>query len=105
MRKTAGHGPDAELAREVVEELVRTGLALAGALGSLIEDLPADAFPGQDAAEVLLEMAAGSCAPVTEAAGEALCRDALGLIGAVRERFVADLRAPADAAASRHQDV
>ena len=95
--------PEVELAREVVEELVRTGLVLADTLGSLIEELPADAFGGEENAEVLLEMAAGSCAPVIRAAGETLCRDAIGVVVAVRERFVADLRAAADTAASKHQ--
>lgn len=91
---------DVELARELVEELARTGLVLADTLGSLIESLPENAFPGEQSAEVLLEMAAGTCAPVVRAAGAALCRDALGLVVALRERFIADLRAAADAAES-----
>jgi hypothetical protein len=77
-------------------------LALAEALGSLMEDLPADAFPGEDTADDLLEMAAGTCAPVIQAAGEALCRDALGLVGAVREKFIADLRT---AGGAQHHDI
>ncbi len=90
------------MAREVVEQLLRTGLALADAIASLIDDLPADAFPGEDHAEVLLQMVAGSCAPVVRAAGDELCRDALGLIGAVHEKLLIDLRAAAERA-SEHQ--
>jgi hypothetical protein len=100
MNSKGGSGPDSQFAREVVEELIRTGMALAEALGSLIDDLPADAFPGEDTADVLLEMAAGTCAPVVQGAGEALCRDALALVGALREKFIADLRAAAERAAS-----
>jgi hypothetical protein len=100
MNGKGGSGPDSQFAREVVEELIRTGMALAEALGSLIDDLPADAFPGEDTADVLLEMAAGTCAPVVQGAGEALCRDALALVGALREKFIADLRAAAERAAS-----
>ena len=49
-------------------------------------------------------MTAGSCAPVVRAAGDALCREALGLVCAVREKFLADLRTAADlAGASKHQ--
>jgi hypothetical protein len=96
-------GPDVELAREVVYELVRTGLMLSETLTSLVDDLPADAFPGEDHGRVLLDMAAGTCAPVTQAAGEQLCRDAIGLLAAVRDKFLADLRQAAELAASKHQ--
>ena len=103
MTEECGPHRDVELARELVVELLRTGLALANAMASLLDDLPADAFPGEDHAEVLLEMVAGSCAPVVQAAGDALCRDALGLIGAVHEKFLIDLRAAADLASQRQK--
>jgi hypothetical protein len=93
-------GRDVQLAREVVMELIRTGLAIADALASLLDDLPKDAFPGEDSAEVLLEMAAGTCAPVIQAAGESLCKELIALVGAVGEKFLSDLRAAADAAES-----
>lgn len=103
MKEHARPGAGVELARDLVEELARTGLVLSDTLASLIEALEEDAFPGEENAGVLLEMAAGTCAPVVEAAGGVLCRDALALIVAVRERFIADLRAAADRAASQHQ--
>jgi hypothetical protein len=104
MSANAEPSRDIQFSREIVEELIRTGLALGQALASLIEDLPATAFPGEDAADVLLEMAAGTCTPVIQAAGETLCSEALGLVRAVREKFVADLKAAADRAASQHRD-
>jgi hypothetical protein len=96
-------GPDVELARDVIVELVRTGFVVSDAVSSLIEDLPPDAFPGENHAEVLLEMAAGSCAPVVRAAGEPLCREVIGLAAAVQDKFLADLRAAAQMRASKHQ--
>jgi hypothetical protein len=88
-----------ELAHELVEELVRTALVLSDTLAALIEALPDDAFPGEDKGAVLLEMAAGSCAAVAQAAGEPICREALALIVALRERFIGGLRTAADLAA------
>jgi hypothetical protein len=65
-------------------------------------ELHPDAFSGENRAEVLLEMAAGSCAPVARAAGEPLCRELIAVAGAVQEKFLTDLRAAADIAASKH---
>jgi hypothetical protein len=53
-------------------------------------------------------MAAGTCASAVEAVGEPACREAIALIRAVRERFLADLEAAKNAAgkgeASVHHD-
>ena len=95
---------DVELARDVISELVRTGFVVSEALSSLLEDLPAHAFPGEDPGEVLLEMAAGSCAPVVRAAGDPLCREIIALAGAIQEKFLTDLRMAAELAASKHQE-
>jgi hypothetical protein len=89
---------DVELARALITELVGTGLSIAGAFRVLLEELPEDAFPGEDGGQVLLGMAAGSCAPVVQAAGEALCNDAIGLVAAIGDRFLDELRAAAAAA-------
>jgi hypothetical protein len=89
---------DVELARELVEEILRTGLVLTDTLAALIEELPADAFPGENNAAVLVEMTAGSCAPVVRAAGEAECRQTLALIAALRDKFLEDLKAAAELA-------
>jgi hypothetical protein len=104
MHRQGDFTPDVALARELVDELVRTGLTFADTLASLIEELPESAFPGEDHAQVLLEMAAGTCAPVINAAGQELCRDAVGLVGAMRQKFLSDLRTAANLAASRCQE-
>lgn len=85
----------------LIEELLRTGFALTDLIASLIEDLPEGAFPGEDNAAVLVEMVAGSCLPAVEAAGEEACWAATALIGAVRDRVLADLRAAAELARGR----
>lgn len=87
-----GEGP----ARELIEELLRTGLTFVDVLSSLIEDLPEEAFPGEDNAAVVLEMLIGTCRPAIDAVGESDARATTVLIGAIRERMLDDLR---DAAA------
>jgi hypothetical protein len=67
-------------------------------LSSLLEDLPEDAFPGENSGAVLIEMVVGSCRPAVEAAGEQECWAATALIGAVRDRVLDDLRAAAQLA-------
>jgi len=84
--------------RAFVEELLRTGLTLTDMLAGLLEDLPEDAFPGEDSGEVLLEMLAGTLTPVVEAAGAQTARRATALLGAVRDRTIADLRLAAEQA-------
>ncbi len=83
---------DGDVAQLLIEELLRSGIALADALASLLEDIPDDAFPGEENGAVLIEMIVGSCRPVIDAAGESECRAATALIGAVRDKVVDDLR-------------
>jgi hypothetical protein len=90
------HNPDVDAVHEFVQELLRTGLALLDLVGSLVGELPEDAFPGEDNAEVLIEMVAGSSRPALEAFGAPACRTATQLIETVWERVLTDLR---DAAA------
>lgn len=85
----------------LVEELLRTSLSLGGMLASLLEDLPEDAFPGEDNAAVLMDMVVGSSRPAMEAAGESECWAAAALIGAVRERVLDDLQGAAEIASER----
>jgi hypothetical protein len=99
MDRPASDGSDGELSRNLIEELLRTSLILGDTLATLIEQLPEDAFPGEDSAAVLIEMASATCRPVIDAAGAANCRSAIALIGAVRDRFLADLEAAARLAA------
>jgi hypothetical protein len=102
---SAATGPraDADVVQALVEELLRTGLALTGVLSSLIEDLSDDAFPGEDNAEVLLEMVVGTCRPAVAAAGESAARAAIDLISSVRESVLRDLKAAARLARERER--
>ena len=89
-----------DAAWELVMELLRTGLALIDTLDCLIEEIPDDAFPGEDRALALVEMVVGSCRPALDATGEAGCREATGLIAAIGESVLRDLRAAAALAAA-----
>jgi hypothetical protein len=92
---------ESQLARELVDELLRTSLMLTDLLTSLIEELPHDAFPGEDNTAVLIDMVAGTCTPVVAAVGEASCREAIELTVVVRERILSDLATAAKLAAAQ----
>ncbi|MFT3863670.1 MAG: hypothetical protein QM729_05300 [Solirubrobacterales bacterium] len=92
---------DLQTTRDLVEEVLRTALALEDVMTSLLDDLPDGAFPGEDGAHVLLEMVVGSVHPAARAAGRRDCRAATALVGAVRERVLDDLRAAAELARRR----
>lgn len=92
---------DLETTRDLVEEVLRTALALEDVLSTLLEEIPAGAFPGRDPALVLLEMVVGSVHPAARAAGRRDCRTATALVGAVRERVIADLQTAAELARRR----
>lgn len=92
--------PDADArcltaAEGLVEELLRTSFWLADVLSVLLEDLPGDAFPGEEQGAVLVEMVAGSSLPAIEAAGAPACLAATDLVIEIRERVREDLRAAA----------
>lgn len=87
--------------RAFIEEAMRTGVMLADVLGSILENLPEDAFPGEDPVEVLLEMVVGSVRPAADAAGGQTVRAATALLGAVSDRTLNDLRAAAALARRR----
>ncbi|HTR75847.1 MAG TPA: hypothetical protein VMH33_11410 [Solirubrobacterales bacterium] len=93
--------PAFETTRELVEEVLRTALVLEDVMVTLLEDIPANAFPGEDPGHVLLEMVIGSVHPAALAAGPRECRTATALVGAIRERVVADLRTAAELAKKR----
>ena len=59
--------------RELTEQTLRTGTMLSRLVGDLLDELPDDAFPGEDEVEVLFEMLVGTIAPVAEAAGAERC--------------------------------
>jgi hypothetical protein len=89
--------------RSFVEEVLRTGLTLTDVLSSLLDDLPEDAFRGENPGEVLIEMVVGTMRPAADAAGERAVREATALVGALGERVLADLRRAAALAAQRER--
>lgn len=100
MSHRADRGADDDAAQVLIEELLRTAFTLSEVMGTLLEDLPENAFPGEDGAAVLIEMVVGTCRPAVEAAGEPGCWAASALIAAVRDRVLSDLRAAAKLARS-----
>jgi hypothetical protein len=92
---------DLETTRELVEEVLRTAIALEEVMSALLEEIPERAFRGEDNAHVLFEMVVGSVHPAARAAGRHDCHVATALIAAVRERVIADLRTAAELAKER----
>lgn len=80
-----------EATRDLVEEVMRSAVVMEDVLSGLLGDLPDEAFPGEDKGEVLLEMVIGTVRPAVADAGERACRTAISLVGAIRERILADL--------------
>jgi hypothetical protein len=91
-------GPPREDVRVLVEEVLGVGMTLFDLLSNLLEMLPDDAFPGENPAEVVIDMVTGSVLPATDSAGERAVREATALVGAIRDRVFADLRAAAELA-------
>jgi hypothetical protein len=87
-----------ELGRSLIEEILRTALWLFDISTSLLDDLPDDAFPGEDCGEVMVEMLTGSCRPAIETAGDDGCRIVIELMASIRENVLDDLRAAAELA-------
>jgi hypothetical protein len=87
-----------DAARLLIEEMLRTALWLLDISASLLDDLPDDAFPGEDSGDVMIEMLAGSCRPAIDAAGRGGCRVAIDLMTSIRENVLKDLRAAVELA-------
>ena len=84
---------EADDVRALTEQALRTGIMLSSLVGDLLEELPEDAFAGEDEVEVLFEMLVGTIAPVAAAAGVAEVRATTALLGAMSDRVLADLHA------------
>ena len=95
---------DLEPTRDLVEEVLRTAMALEDVVVSLLDSLPDGAFPGEDPGLVLLEMIVGSSHPAVLAAGPRDTRTATALIAAIRERVLTDLHTAAVLAAERERE-
>jgi hypothetical protein len=92
---------DRELTHELVEEVLRTALALEDVVSGLLAELPPGAFEGRDNAQVLLDMIVGSVHPAAAVAGVRDCRSAIALVVAIRDRVLADLHTAAELAKGR----
>ena len=87
-----------DVGRSLIEETLRTALWLLDTSASLLGDLPDDAFPGEDAGEVMVEMLTGSCRSAIDAAGGDGCRVAIELMVSIRENVLNDMRAAVELA-------
>jgi len=93
-----------EATRELVEEVLRTAMALEDVIAALLDDLPDGVFPNEDPGLVLLEMIVGSAHPAALAAGPRDIHTATALVGAIRERVLTDLHTAAVLAGERERD-
>ena len=84
---------DPDDVRALTEQALRTGMMLSRLVGDLLDELPEEAFAGEDQVEVLFEMLIGTIAPVAAAAGVDEVRATTALLGAMSDRVLADLRA------------
>ena len=77
---------------QLVRELVCTSLFLGDLVADLIESCPEDAFPGEEPAEVLLEMLTGTVRPVVASTDPAVREAVAELLEAMRTKTLNDLR-------------
>jgi len=84
---------DPDDVRALTEQALRTGMMLSRLVGDLLDELPQEAFAGEDQVEVLFEMLIGTIAPVAAAAGGDEVRATTALLGAMSDRVLTDLRA------------
>jgi hypothetical protein len=103
MRSTSPPPVEPDLARALVERIVRTGLGLATLLDVLLDQLPEDAFPGEQLFDVLVEMITGTVRPAVDAAGPAVVEAAIALLGAADDRTMRDLVTAAALVRERHR--
>lgn len=74
------------------EELLRAGCVLSDLAGELVEELPDDAYPGEDPAAVVVEMVIGSICSAFGAADRRDLERATELIVAACDRVLEHLR-------------
>lgn len=89
---TSSLDEDGDWVTAFVMSVLRIGLMLQGVLSDLLEDLPDDAFPGEDNGVVLIEMLTGTIRPAATCAGERVVRDATALLYATGDRTIEGLK-------------
>jgi hypothetical protein len=75
-----------------VIELLRTGVSLSNTAADLIDGLAPDAYPGEDAGNVVLEMMVGTIRTALEGFDPRVVEQATALIGLAAERVIEHLR-------------
>jgi len=87
-----------ENAHALTVTVLRIGVMLSELLGNLLDELSDDAFPGEDPAEVLIEMLTGTITPVASAAGAGSVNETIALLEAVGDRVLTEMRAAVELA-------
>jgi len=85
----------------LVAELLNSGAVLSGLFRSMRKNLTPAMLRGEEPEAVMLEMMVGSALPALRKAGADDCLRAAGLIRAVHDRVMDDLRLARDIAARR----
>jgi hypothetical protein len=86
------------------EELLRTGLGLGEVAADLVEALPADSYPGEEPARVVLEMVTGTIRTCLVHADERDVEVATELIIEARERVLEHLQLALALSRRMHDD-
>lgn len=86
---------DDDFARELIQELMGTGLALIHALDELREEIAGE-VAGEDVVGLMLDTLVERCRGPIEAAGEAGCRAATDLVVAIGDGVGDELLAMVD---------
>jgi len=86
-----------------VSELLSTGSMLSGVVGDLIDALPADAYPGEDPREVVVEMVYGTIATALGAVDPQDVRTATRLIDLAGTQVLEHLRLASELSRRMHR--
>ena len=95
--------PDHHIERFVLE-LLGTGRMLYELVADLVDELPPDAYPGEDATDVIFEMLCGTIATALESADPRDVRRATELIDQAAARTVEHLKLAAELSRRIHTD-
>lgn len=89
---------------QFVRAVLGTGLMLAELVADLAEELPADAYPGEEPVDVVFEMACATIATALTAVDQGDVRWATELIDLSRARTLAHLRLTCELSRRIHGD-
>jgi signal transduction histidine kinase len=81
-----------DLVSDFTHELLRVGNLVFGVASDLVEELPPDAYPGEDPAEVIIQMVTGTIGTAVGDTDPAELERATELIGMACDRVLEHLR-------------